>query len=466
MAVDERPAPSVSHWGIDPVPDVHRKLSGVDLAVLWGDLGVGILVIATGALLVAPADQFGFGLSLPAATAAIVLGSAIGGILLGLGGVIGTREARPTMALLRPVLGARGSWIPSLLNVAQLTGWTAVELWAMARIGGVLGERLVGFSGFGLWLVLFTLLTLALSLWGPLGVVRTWLEKFGAWVVIAIGLTITVTVLLRADVGSLWSRPGAGGALLLGLPLDLVIAIPVSWIPLVADYNRFSKSFSGSFWGTTIGFGVANAWFYALGAVLVLQPGMTASPEGIALGILALAGVSITGTALLLGLVVGETDEAFADVYSGAVSLRNIFPTVDNRILVVAVTLSGALLAARFTMLAYELFLFLLGSVFVPLLGVWFADYYILRNTQASVKGLRWESIVGWLAGFLVYHWIAPTPLSWWARLVSSIFGSPLSERLPWLGASLPSFAVAFLLHCFAGTVVRRNKAPQASPSR
>lgn len=463
MAVDERFAPKVSHWGIDPVPDVHRKLSGLDLAVLWGDLGVGILVIATGALLVAPAGQFGFGLSLPAAIAAIVLGSAIGGILLGLGGVIGTREARPTMALLRPVLGTAGSWIPSILNVAQLTGWTAVELWAMARIATVLGERLMGFSAFGPWLVLFTALTLGLSLWGPLGVVRTWMEKFGAWVVIAIGLAITVAILLGTDLATLWSRPGNGGSLLLGLPLDLVIAIPVSWIPLVADYNRFSNNVAGSFWGTAIGFGIANAWFYALGAVLVLQPpGMTASPEGIALGILSLAGVTVTGVAFLIGLVVGETDEAFADVYSGAVSLRNIFPWVDSRILVVAITGAGALLAARFTMLAYELFLFLLGSVFVPLLGVWFADYFILHNTGTPTKALRLESIIGWVSGFLVYHWIAPTPLPWWTELVSGLFGTALSQRLPWLGASLPSFAVAFLLHCLAGRVVR-SRTPTSS---
>jgi nucleobase:cation symporter-1, NCS1 family len=458
MAVGERRVPSVSHWGIDPIPDVHRKLSGLDLAVLWGDLGVGVLVMATGALLVAPADQFGFGLSLPAATAAILLGSAIGGILLGLGGVIGTQEARPTMALLRPVLGTRGSWIPSLLNVAQLTGWTAVELWAMARIASVLGERLLAFSGFGFWLALFTVLTLSLTLWGPLGVVRTWMEKFGAWAVIAIGLAITLAILNQPDLGAVWTRGGARGVSLFGLPLDLVIAIPVSWIPLVADYNRFSKSRAGSFWGTSIGFGVANAWFYALGAVVLLQaPGVMASPEGIALGILSLAGVTVTGTAFLVGLVVGETDEAFADVYSGAVSLRNILPSVDNRILVVSITLAGALLAARFTMLAYELFLFLLGSVFVPLLGVWFADYFILKNSWTPAKPIRWESIIGWVAGFGVYHWIAPTPLSWWTEVVSSFFGSALSERLPWLGASLPSFSVAFLLHCLIGTVIRRN---------
>jgi NCS1 family nucleobase:cation symporter-1 len=465
LALKEHSPVTASHWGIEPVPEPMKTLSGFDLAVLWGDLGIGVLVIATGALLVAPAEQFGYGLSLPSAMVAVVLGSLIGAVLLGIGGVIGTREGRPTMALFRSVLGSKGSWVPSVLNVAQLTGWTAVELWAMARIASILGKRLFGLGSFGFWLVIFTVLTLGLSLWGPLGVVRGWMERFGAWLIVAIGLAITAGLLVKGDIAAMWSRGGASGAQVFGLPLDLVIAIPVSWIPLVADYNRFCPSRRGSFWGTTVGFAIANAWFYGLGALLLaVVPSATPDPEGIALGVLTLAGVSIAGVGLLAGLVVGETDEAFADVYSGAVSLRNIFPRVDNRVLVAAVTLAGALLAARFTMLAYELFLFLLGSVFVPLTGVWFADYFVLRNRRPpglEPSGVRGSAMIGWLAGFVVYHWIAPTPLNWWTGLTTGLMGTPLSQRLPWLGASLPSFAVAFAVHLVVGSIVRRSPAEE-----
>lgn len=435
-----------SHWGIEPIPEEHRKLTGLDLGVLWGDLGVGLLVIVAGALLTAPAEQFGFGLSLPAATAAIVLGSVVGCVLLGIGGVIGSREAKPTMVLFRPVLGTKGSWIPTILNVGQLIGWTAFELWAMALVADRLGERLFGFSAFGFWLVFFSVVVLALSFWGPLGVVRHWMEKFGAWVVGAIGLAITIALL--DDLGRLWSRPGGGGSIIFGIPMDIVIALPVSWIPLVADYNRFSKRQKGSFWGTTLGYLIANIWFYGLGALLVVgSAGANPSPEGIAVGILSLAGVSVTGTLLLAGLLVGETDEAFADVYSGAVSLRNIFPKTDSRVLIVVVTGIGAVLAGQFTMLNYEAFLFLLGSVFVPLLGVWFADYFVLKVRHDGGRSFRWSSLVPWLAGFALYHWIAPTPLEWWSNFVTGILGDPLSQRFVWLGASLPSFALAFALH-------------------
>jgi NCS1 family nucleobase:cation symporter-1 len=415
-------------------------------------------VIVAGALLVAPKEQFGFGLSLPAATISIVIGSVLGCLLLGFGGVIGTREARPTMALFRPVLGTKGSWIPTVFNVAQLVGWTAFELWAMALVGSRLGERLFGFTSFGFWLVFFSLAVFGLSLWGPLGVVRVWMEKFGAWLLIAIAAVITVFLLVSSDLGAMWSAPGAGGLFLLGLPMDIVIALPVSWIPLVADYNRYSRSERGSFIGSSLGFLISNIWFFSLGTLLILRsPETLVNPEGIALGILSLAGVSLTGSFLLAGLVVGETDEAFADVYSAAVSLRNIFPRVDNRVFVVGVILISVGLAGRFTMLAYELFLFLLGSIFIPLIGVWLADYYFLHNRSERTRGVRLVSLTAWLAGFGVYHWIAPTPLTWWLDFTSSIFGSPLTSRFEWLGASIPSFVAAFAIQAVVGSLTSRK---------
>ncbi|MBW3588470.1 MAG: cytosine permease [Actinobacteria bacterium] len=458
MALQESEV-EAAHWGIEPVPTAHRKLSGVDLAVLWGDLGIGLLVIVAGALLVAPAEQFGFGLSLPSAMVAIVAGSVIGCALLGIGGFIGAQEARPTMVLLRSVLGVKGSWVPTVLNVAQLIGWTAVELWAMALVADRLSRQLFGFTSFAFWLLVFGLIVLGLSLWGPLGVVRIWLERFSVWVIGVIGAIITGVLLFGGGFSEIWNTPGAGGSMIFGLPMDLVIALPVSWVPLVADFNRFGRGPRSALLGTSLGYLLANIWFYALGALIVLRfPDAAVTPEGIAMSVLALSGITITGTLLLVGLLVGETDEAFADVYSSAVSLRNIFPSIDSRILVVAVTAVGILLAGRFTMLAYELFLFLLGSIFLPLLGVWFADRFVLKNAQV-LEGFRWKAFLPWIAGFAVYHWIAPTPLAWWSDLVGRLAGTPLSHSAPWLGASIPSFLTAFLLHSALGSIGKGKSA-------
>ena len=152
-----------SDWGIEPVPEEHRTLNGVDLAVLWGDLGLGLLVMVAGGLLVP-------GLSFAGAFFAIVVGSILGVLLLGMAGALGSRYGVPTMVLFRPVLGIRGSWIPSGLNALQLVGWTAVELWAMSLVANVVAERTFGFSARWLWLILAAVICTGLALWGPVGV--------------------------------------------------------------------------------------------------------------------------------------------------------------------------------------------------------------------------------------------------------------------------------------------------------
>src|SRR5918996_3585132 len=132
---------------IAPVPPDRRSLSALDIGILWNDLSLGVLVLVTGALLV-PA------LGLPEAIGAIVLGSLIGCLPLAAVALAGAREGLPGMVLFRPVLGRRGSYVPSVLNVAQLLGWTAVEFWAMARLANALSVDLLGFDAFPLWLAL------------------------------------------------------------------------------------------------------------------------------------------------------------------------------------------------------------------------------------------------------------------------------------------------------------------------
>jgi NCS1 family nucleobase:cation symporter-1 len=241
--------------------------------------------------------------------------------------------------------------------------------------------------------------------------------------------------------------------------LDLVIALPVSWFPLVADYTRFGSRARGAFFGTFWGYLFANIWLYALGAMLVLSAGAAPNPAGIALGILTIAGGSVVGILFLVGLLAGETDEAFANIYSGAVTLQNIFPRAPQKALVIGMTAVGAGFAAVLTMELYESFLFLIGSIFVPLLGVLVADHFFVRRGRIDADelyraggsywfsgGVRLAALVPWLAGFVTYHWINPSPLAWWLELNAAVFGDPLVVRFPWLNASIPAFLVAFSL--------------------
>ncbi len=460
----EREAPAV---GIRPVPPEHRRLRGLDFAVLWGDLSVGLLVLLTGAFLV-PALGF------PTALLAIGVGSVLGCIPLALVGLAGAREGLPGMVLFRPVLGLRGSYLPSVLNIAQLVGWTGFEFWAMSLVANQMSIRLFGFSAYWLWLAVVAVLCTALALGGPILVVRRWLERFGAWVVAGVALWITIRVVMAGDLQSVWARPGTGGYPgHFWLAVDLVIAMPVSWLPLVADYNRFARrgvsGAAGTFWGYAAG----NFWFYALGALLVFNAGLhDVTPVGLAQAIASVAG----GGIVLLTLLVGETDEAFADIYSAAVSSQNLSDRVRQRGAILAVGGFGVALAAwlhgqpDLGTGTYESFLFLLGSVFVPLFGVFVADYFVLRNRGYGEEDLfegrrlpvvRARALVPWIVGFLLYQWSVPTGPSGWLTAMHTFFHSWLHLPFPLassaLGASLPSFGGAFLV---ALAVLPRRRTP------
>ena len=451
----EREAPS---WGIRPVPPDRRRLSGWDFGVLWGDLAIGLLVLLTGALLVPS-------LGLPIALLAIAIGTLIGCIPLALVGLAGAREGVPGMVLFRPVLGREGSYLPSVLNIVTLVGWTGFEFWAMSLVANEVSARVFHLSSYWLWLAVVAVVCTALALGGPILVVRRWLERFGAWVVVGVGAWITYRVLARVSLATLWHRPGTGG-LPFWLAVDLVVVMPVSWLPLVADYNRFARKDRSSAAGTFCGYAFGNAWFYALGALLVLGAGLSyATPAGLGTAIGSLAG----GWVVLVALLVGETDEAFADIYSSAVSSQNLEARIPQRGAVMSIAAAGVALAVwlglrpHVALGNYEAFLFLMGSVFVPLFGLFVADYFILHGGRSrrdemfdaedggrSVR-LNVRALFAWIIGFLVYQWCVPVGPAAWQSAMKTLLHSWL--RLPFplahssAGASLPAFCAAAVLY-------------------
>ncbi len=416
-------------WGIEPVPSAHRQLRWFDLFVLWSSLGVGLLVLEAGALLVP-------GLSPALALLAIVIGTLVGNLLLALTGVAGSDHAIPTMVLLRPVLGYRGSYLPSLFNLIQLIGWTAFEFWVIGLAANQVSQALFGFSNYTLWLIIFAIWCTLLALGGPLVVIRQWLEKFGVWLVYGASAWMTIYLFTRYDIPALLRQAGTG-ELPFWLAVDLVVAMPVSWMPLVADYNRFARKPGASFWGTYLGYLLSNVWFYGLGMLFILTLQVAEpTPENLTTAIVAMTG----GAIALLVILVDETDNAFADIYSAAVTIQNVFPKISQRILVALVGAVGLALAAFLTMGRYFDFLLIIGSVFVPLFGILAADYFVLRRRQLQVEelyqtqgtywyqnGVNWLAVAAWLVGIAAYHLIA--------------------RNLPELGATIPGFAIAFLLY-------------------
>jgi putative hydroxymethylpyrimidine transporter CytX len=450
--------------GIEPVPEGLRRMRAIDVAVLWGNLSIGILVLAAGAILVTDPASGGLGQSLPAAVWAVLIGSVAGGFLLAAVAWIGHDPGRPSMALLRSVLGRRGSELASVLYIVQLVGWTAFEFWAMSQFAGRITEQIAGGTNDVVWVLIVAVVCGGLALAGPLNVVRVLLERVATWVLLVAcgGLTVWLLVKGVTDPGT---RPGAAP---FAVAIDLVVAMPVSWLSVVADYNRFSVDRRANFLGTFAGSVVGNAWLYLLGVLLVLSARLTdSSPAGIATGIIGAGVGTLAGLVVLAGLLAGETDNAFADIYSTVVSAQNLTRRVPYTLAVVVTVAISALIAVVATVANYETFLYLLGSVFVPLFAVVLGDGLIERRRHGGIAsgeerpGTRWSMVVAWLVGFATYQWIVPTgPTRWVSWVTDHVPGAGQHANL---GASLPSFVVAFVLAMVVALVRRPARVPTES---
>ncbi len=429
-------------WGVEPVPEPLRVLRTFDLFVLWSSLGVGLLVFVAGSNLL-----LFFGLNLWEALAVSVAGSAIGSVLLGASGVLGSAHGVPTMVSLRAVLGRRGSYVPTALNAVQLLGWAAFELLVMGLAATAISGPLLGEATPYAWIAVFGLVCGVFAIGGPLVVVRDWIEKFAIWLV----FFSTALIAYRLFVSGLDmdARPAPAGylgttSLLLGL--DLVIAMPISWWPLIADYNRFARSVRSGTAATVLGYLLANILFFFLGAALVVGTGRPDVLTGI-------AALGLAGFPLLL-ILVDETDNGFANIYSTAVSIQNIRPRWRQLPLVVGVT-AVALAAAGVLQWngqslggAYNNFLFAIGGIFVPLLGVVIADSFIVRRGAYApgeffdaAPRWRWPTLASWGPGVVLYF-------------VILLFALPI-------GATLPSFALAAALHvAFSRLEAGRTRRP------
>ena len=432
--------------GIERVPDRFRVLGFLDYFVLWADLGVGLLVLLAGTALVP-------GLGFWEAIAAILVGTLIGNVMLGLAGVVGSDNAIPSMVSLRPSFGLRGSYLPSLINVVQLVGWGAFELVIMAQASARLTESIFGASSYPFWAILWGIVVIVFALGGPLVVVRQWLEKAGIWIVLVTGAWMAIYVVSHANFTALVSRPG-DGSLNFAQGIDLVVAMPISWLPLIADFNRFAKSSRTSFWGTVSGFAVSNVLFYTLGVLLILV-----LPTSDLIGSIMTVAFGTAGLALLLG---DETDNAFADVYSGAISIKNVLPGLSTRLLVASI--GGLCLAIALTvdLGSFQSFLYLVGSLFTPPFGVLFADYFVLNRRRYTPDDLypndgRGRSLGG----------VNPVALVAWGCGIATYLAE--TTYVGWLGGTLPSLAVSLVVYLAAsfaigamrGTPEARRDAPR-----
>ncbi|MFB9235633.1 purine-cytosine permease family protein [Plantactinospora siamensis] len=427
----------------EPAP---RPFGLRDVLGFWGNLGISLLLPVAASFVVLP------GRPLWVSMAAIVVGAAIGSVLLGLGAAAGAREGVPMMVLLRGLLGRRVSYLPTALNLVQCVGWATFEIWVIA-------EAAARALHLPRWpFVLAAGVAATLMALRPLGAVRV-LARYAVWAALACTAYLFVDVLTHPI-----APAGSGGATSFWTAADIVVALPVSWFPLVADYTRHARGPRTAFTGATVGYGLATVAFFALG-VLALSAYRAAGLDVIG----ALLAVPLGAVAVGV-LVVVELDEAFANIYSTALSAQNIAARLDRRILAALVGALATLLAFTLDVLSYEPFLFLIGATFVPLVGVFVVRYFLVpRGAWDTSDRARARPVllVPWAAGFVAYQLTLPSALAgaaagwtaWWGRWQADLGIDPANG---W-SASLVSLVVAAALTAVVSlpAVVRR-----ATPER
>lgn len=426
-----------------------RPLGLLDQIALWGNLGVSLFGPVTAAFVLAPS---GTPMSLAAAFTALVVGVLIGSAILGLAAVPGARTGAPAMVLMRGVFGRRGSTVPTVLNILQNIGWGTFEVVVIAEAA----SRLTDQSLRPLWVVVAGAVATSMAI-KPLGSVRA-LRKVVVWLVAAASAYLLFS-LLREPLPA-FSKGGWDGWM---VAVDVAIAAGgVSFAPLAADYSRHSRTSGAAFTGAFVGFGLASAFYLALG-LLAFASIVQVDGDVIA----ALLAVPAGGLALMV-LAVDEVDEAYANVYSTTMSVQNLLPRVDRRVISTAIGIIATVLAMVLNIAGYQNFLFLIGSVFVPLFAVVIVDFFLVSRGQwdlSATAPTRAAPIVAWALGFATYQLINPGYVEVWAlpwtRLREAVGFMPPS----WLGASFTSFVVAGSAMAVRGLLLRSRSAVERAPS-
>lgn len=370
-----------------------RNFAGLDYFLLWGGAAVSLAEILAGGIL-AP-------LGVATGILVIIVGHVIGNTPLALGGIIGSNEGVPTMMSTRPAFGVKGSYLAAMLNIIQLIGWTAIMLIICGEAANTIMKEVLGVSHLRGLILISGIVTTAWALLGHKS--WKWLQRISVTALLVLCLVMTYAVfkegLPHAEVTDM---------LPLAIAVDLVIAMPISWLPLVSDYSRYATKTRTAFAGTWIGYFLVSSWMYVLGLGAAVYIGEAEPvPMMLALGL---------GIPALLIVFLSTFTTTFLDVYSTAVSALNIFEGLDERKGVILGGILGTALALVFPMEQYENFLLLIGSMFCPLFGVVLTDYFVIRKSYSddslfTTRSVNWIAIVAWLIGFVMYRVLLSTTI-------------------------------------------------------
>ena len=373
------------------IPQSKRNLTGLDFFLLWSGAAISMAEIWAGGMLV----SLGFW----GGVMAIIIGHIVGNTPLSLGGIIGSEWGISSMFSIRAAFGRIGSFVASFFNIIQLLGWTAIMVIICARAMDVISIKMFGYNNRFLWILIAGL---GSTVWAMIGHRWwKWIQRIAVVALAALCVVMTYVVMVNLPLSFLKNMV-ADGSLPWATGFDIVIAMPISWLPLVADYSRFAKSTKSAYRGTWWGYFLVSSWMFLLGFFLSLATGQSDPIPGmVAMGF---------GVIAFMVVLFSTITTTFLDIYSTAVSFMNIKPRVKEKVATFIFGISGTGLALFFPVDRYESFLYFIGSIFIPLFGVVLFDYFIYRKRNIDVNQLLHQkeydllALLAWAGGFVIYR--------------------------------------------------------------
>ena len=362
---------------------MEKRTSLLDNALIWFGAGVSIAEILTGTYF----SSLGFGRGL----AAILVGHVIGCIMLFLAGVIGGTSRKSAMETTKSSFGSKGGLLFAILNVLQLVGWTAIMIY-----DGALAADGIFSAGRWVWCLIIGLLIIV---WILIGITNLGKLNTVAMVLLFL-LTIVLCRVIFFSGNVITSLPD--DSLSFGAAVELAVAMPLSWLPLISDYTREAKEPVKATAVSAIVYGLVSCWMYIIGMGASLFTGESDIAQ-----ILLKAGLSIAG---LLIIVFSTVTTTFLDAYSAGISSESVLAKLKGNHAAIAVTIIGTIAAILFPMDDITDFLYLIGSVFAPMIAVQIADFFILHRDRKE-SNFDWRSLILWFIGFVIYRMLMKVDL-------------------------------------------------------
>lgn len=361
------------------IQNTNDKKDGTSLfenGLIWFGAGVSIAEILTGTYFA----ELGF----KRALLAILIGHIIGCAMFFLAGVIGGKQRLSAMETAKNSFGRIGGQFFAIMNVIQLVGWTSIMIY-----DGALAANGIFSIGSWVWCLVIGALII---LWIMIGIAD--LGKLNTVAMAALFiLTLVLCKVIFID-GSISSAAVSDG-MSFGAAIELAVAMPLSWLPLIADYTREAEKPVKAAAVSTAVYGAVSCWMYIIGMGAALFTG----ESDIAL-IMVKAGLGVLGLIIVIFSTVTTT---FLDAYSAGISQESISPKVKGKYVAVVVAAIGTVAAMIFPMDDITDFLYLIGSVFAPMIAIQIADYFIIHRDRREITVDVRNSII-WIIGFILYR--------------------------------------------------------------